>query len=816
MNRLFLLILCIFSILFPVNGWNVESLFDDIRNRDIPVNNFTAKDHLVGNLPYADNEIPIKESYAGYIKVRTFERGQAREDAGLFYWFFPAQEPETDNPPLIIWLQGGPGSSSMIGLFYEMGPLRVMPNLTLTRHEYTWNKKYSMLFIDQPVGTGWSYVGQDEHANGEANEQTELDDEDASRLNRNDEMSSQKIIGMGGGKRATKSKTGEDIIGGYVNGYVTDQKSVAKDLLVFMDEFYSKYPEQRNADLYITGESYAGKYVPSFAYAIHLYNKKMKGDGSYNKIIPLAGVAVGNGLTDPESQVKIHGQHAYQLGLISSDDSYVLFRYAAQTIAQIKRRDFIGAVNTRNKLFQYFANVTGHVNIYDVRKLDVQNDWSLMETIMQSKHMKQALNVGHRTYFKDTHVIRLLQACFGDIMKSAANLFPTLIKHYKVLLYQGNMDFRDGVSGNTEWLYNLKFDGAKEFRKKPRKIWRLNGHVVGYVVNHMNLTRAIILNAGHLVPKDQPSFRSSLVYMHGGSSVGRFQALFMYADLDIETRRAVQSLLPEEAQGNLSYIAPWADSVRMVPKYRFSARLHYVSSKNDYPPKKCAIEFVKGHPDVLNAISNYTHRLDPNTDLNYAQRAEALKFLVHFIGDLHQPLHRKSGGITLFEGRKATLHSIWDSRILLKRINELQQNAGNVSDYYYDEESVDRKFYEPYVNHIITMMSKTWRLQKKSWVECAQEKLVQSSAELDQLPVQDDDMDMNAPIPPMSPTACAFYWSQYINQLNCDFVWDGFENGMELGEGDYYDRICESHLMEKLLGMAGYRMAAVLNALFVY
>ena len=77
-------------------------------------------------------------------------------------------------------------------------------------------------------------------------------------------------------------------------------------------------------------------------------------------------------------------------------------------------------------------------------------------------------------------------------------------------------------------------------------------------------------------------------------------------------------------------------------------------------------------------------------------------------------------------------------------------------------------------------------------------------------------MEMNAPIPPMSPIACASYWSQYVNKLNCEFVWDGFEKGKELGEGDYYNRIRESYLIEKLLGMAGYRMAAVLNALFVY
>ena len=110
-----------------------------------------------------------------------------------------------------------------------------------------------MLFIDQPVGTGWSYVGQDEHGNEEENERTEFTHGDDTRWDENDEMNPQRIVGMRGRNRAIASKNGRDIIEGYVNGYVTDQKSVAKDLLVFLNEFYSKYPEQRKADLYITG-----------------------------------------------------------------------------------------------------------------------------------------------------------------------------------------------------------------------------------------------------------------------------------------------------------------------------------------------------------------------------------------------------------------------------------------------------------------------------------------------------------------------------------------------------------------------------------
>jgi len=73
----------------------------------------------------------------------------------MFYWFFPSRRaPDTD--PLIFWLTGGPGCSSEVALFYENGPFSINDDLTLTKNAWSWSEVSNIVFVDNPVGTGFS------------------------------------------------------------------------------------------------------------------------------------------------------------------------------------------------------------------------------------------------------------------------------------------------------------------------------------------------------------------------------------------------------------------------------------------------------------------------------------------------------------------------------------------------------------------------------------------------------------------------------------------------------------------------------------
>ncbi len=76
----------------------------------------------------------------------------------MFFWFFPAQNGNTADTPIMLWLQGGPGASSLFALFTEIGPIYIDANENIQLREVTWNKNYHLIFIDNPVGTGFSFT----------------------------------------------------------------------------------------------------------------------------------------------------------------------------------------------------------------------------------------------------------------------------------------------------------------------------------------------------------------------------------------------------------------------------------------------------------------------------------------------------------------------------------------------------------------------------------------------------------------------------------------------------------------------------------
>lgn len=139
--------------------------------------------------------------------------------------------------------------------------------------------------------------------------------------------------------------------------------------------------------------------------------------------------------------------------------------------------------------------------------------------------------------------------------------------------------------------------------------------------------------------------------------------------LSPEARAQVRDLLRDEAEPTLAAVSPWPDRVREEPAYRWTAPLHYVRIHD----RRCRYAASRDCEDgecVVGAIERYAREL-ADTQLPRLQRAEALKFLVHFVADVHQPLHsgrRPDKGGNDFQisldGEGTNLHSVWDYHIL--------------------------------------------------------------------------------------------------------------------------------------------------------
>lgn len=136
-----------------------------------------------------------------------------------------------------------------------------------------------------------------------------------------------------------------------------------------------------------------------------------------------------------------------------------------------------------------------------------------------------------------------------------------------------------------------------------------------------------------------------------------------------------QTLLRNHTEDYLAGVATWADSVRYTKWGRFSGPLHYIDAK-DSPPEYCGIVYerdCKPEGCVVSAIQNYTSQLlDPH--LRESSRLIAAKFIIHFIGDIHQPLHNEdvakggNGILVKFDNVKFNLHHVWDTSIAEKLV----------------------------------------------------------------------------------------------------------------------------------------------------
>ncbi|XP_061722240.1 venom serine carboxypeptidase-like [Cydia pomonella] len=384
------------------------------------------------------------ESHAGFFTV------DEHYQSNLYFWYFPTFSKDP-NAPVILWLQGGPGGSSLFGLFTEIGPLvATKKGFKLRKHHWALNSH--LIFIDNPVGTGFSFTKNEE-------------------------------------------------------GYCTDENCVALGLYNAMQQFFTLFPKLRSHKFFITGESYAGKYIPALGMEIHNQNPT-----AVNKI-NLQGMAMGNAYCDPANQLD-YGNYLYQHGLIDNNQLQVFEKLQAKIAAEIRKENWVQAdllmdvmMDGDVKNFSYFKNYTGFDNYYNFLKTS-EVDITIFAKLLQDDKARESIHVGNLPFHSGKEVQLHLAL---DILKSVAPYVKTLLSHYRILIYNGQLDIIVAYPLTEKFLQNLDFSSAEEYKTAPRKIWRVGDEVAGYRKRAGNLTELLVRNAGHMVPHDQPKWAFDMI-----------------------------------------------------------------------------------------------------------------------------------------------------------------------------------------------------------------------------------------------------------------------------------------------------------------
>uniref|UniRef100_A0A7R9TQ83 Carboxypeptidase n=2 Tax=Prasinoderma coloniale TaxID=156133 RepID=A0A7R9TQ83_9VIRI len=284
--------------------------------------------------------------------------------------------------------------------------------------------------------------------------------------------------------------------------------------------FFDKHEDLRGAEFYVTGESYAGHYVPAVASYISKQNKELQGGDSRH--IDLKAIAIGNGLTDPLVQYSAYGDYVLERGLISKAfrDTIDLAYYAVCAPALLACKDkgvgcVIGLETCQlavvAPLVAAIEAKLGHVmNPYNVTGAcehpPLCYDFSAITAYMQLESTREALHVtgDHEWETCDAGVHVALTA---DWMRDLELVVPGLLADgVRVLVYAGEDDFICNYKGNEKWVHAMKWPGqaAYDAASKDPKPWVVNGAPAGTAIESGNLTFLRVFKAGHMVPMDQP------------------------------------------------------------------------------------------------------------------------------------------------------------------------------------------------------------------------------------------------------------------------------------------------------------------------
>ncbi|CAL8100254.1 unnamed protein product [Orchesella dallaii] len=445
----------------------------------------------------------------GYVEVRP--------GANMFWWlYYTTATVDYTKKPLILWLQGGPGASSAgYGNFMEIGPLDV----NLQNRTFSWVDYANVLFVDNPVGSGFSYVND-------------------------------------------------------TNLLCKNNSQITADLITLITEFLDKVPEFQDIPLYIFSESYGGKMAAQFTMKLYkkILTKKIKCN--------LKGVSLGDSWISPEDSVLTWAPYLFSTSLIDNAGFAEINASAYNVKEAIAKGHYVEATDLFDKTEDIISKCTNGVNVYNIMQFDddaksyatsaeTKDDSrrrnypsvnSILTSIFGQKLVEQQNTVAElsheeklenkwnskmkqlggkwlRKYHGDPltelmngqikHMLRIIpknvtwggqsqevfQALAGDFMKPVISIVESLLNTTPlyVNVYSGQLDMIVDTIGTVRWVEKMKWAGIKDWMSAERKHITVANSTEMFVKSFKNFGFYWVLKSGHMVPGDAPETAAEMM-----------------------------------------------------------------------------------------------------------------------------------------------------------------------------------------------------------------------------------------------------------------------------------------------------------------
>jgi len=410
----------------------------------------------------------IPDEKWGYVTVRS--------QAHMFWWVYGAQDKASrSNLPLILWLQGGPGASGTgFGNFEEIGPTDMYGR----QRDATWIKKANVLFIDNPVGAGFSYVDN-------------------------------------------------------YSALTKDVAQIAEDLFVIFSAILREIPAFKHTPFYVFCESYGGKMTAAFGERLHQGIEKREIDCNFK------GVALGDSWISPVDSVMTWGPYLYQFSLLDEKDLRSVMQYAEAVERAVNRGQWSSATNYWGQTENVVMSKTDGVSLYNVLRHSGRGQFiqsnatsedflgllydhhvgtyygESLSHFMNTK-MKQKLGIPRNVVWGgQTNAVFRAQG--GDFMKPVVTTVDKLISFgYKVVVFQGQLDIICDTPGAEKWIKRLRWPKLGSYlasMKRPLYTRSKGRDTQGFIKSYENFSLYYIMNAGHMVPSDNPDMALQMVDM---------------------------------------------------------------------------------------------------------------------------------------------------------------------------------------------------------------------------------------------------------------------------------------------------------------